>query len=439
MIATTSNWTGTYRLPASASPVAIVVHVSGARATVSLGPGHAYAQRVAVTVHGKRIRFALPGSPADIVFHGSIRTSRLQGAVAQGTRKGSFSLRRGRNRIVELLGAYRGAGGAEVAVTEASGLTPFLTEFPSGATHGIGRSLSVGHRLGDKRGYGRIAVDATGFTWRGTHYARLRLRQREVRVGADAATLSLPLGPGPFPAVAMVHGSGPTTRDEFDVFTAWLVLHGVAVLADDKRGTGQSGGIYPGDQATPATLKLLARDAQTEVTFLDRLPQVDASRVGLWGDSQGGWISVLAASRDSAIHWLVENSGPTVSVGEADYWASLAGESIYPPSGTFAQMLKEVEAQGPSGFNPAPYLRRLAIPGLWMFGSDDRNIPTELCVQRLKQVMGSHDFSWNVLPTTRTPLVLPTGLLSSLPRSPGFDPHFFPDIAAWLRAHSVTA
>jgi len=358
--------------------------------------------------------------------------------VTQGRREGSFSLRPGRNRIVELLGAYRGVRGKEVAVTEASGLPPFLTEFPSGATHGIGRSLSIGRRLGDTSGYGKLALDRAGFTWRGTRYTRLPVRQREIRVGVDAATLSLPEGAGPFPAVAMVHGSGPTTRNEFDVFTAWLLLHGIAVLADDKRGTGQSGGAYPGDRATPATLKLLARDAEAEVALLGRAPQVDASRVGLWGDSQGGWISALVASRDSGVHWLVENSGPTVTVGEADYWASLAGESLYPPSGTFAQMLKQVEARGPSGFDPAPYLRSLAVPGLWMFGSDDRNIPSQLCVQRLQELKAGHEFSWNVLPTAHTPLVLPTGLLTSLPRSPGFDPLFFPDVAAWLRRHAVT-
>jgi dienelactone hydrolase len=435
MIAATSNWTGTYRLPRSAEPVAIAVRVSGSHATVSLGRGHAYTQHVIVRIRGKHIRFALPGSPADVVFAGAIGTRRLEGTAVQGKREGSFSLRRGRNRILELIGAYRAAGGPEVAITEASGLPPFLTEFPSGATHGIGPSMTVGRRLGDKRGYGRLAMRASGFTWRGTRFTRLPVRQREIRVGVDAATLSLPAGKGPFPAVAMVHGSGPATRDEFDVFTAWLLLHGVGVLADDKRGNGQSGGVYPGDKATQSTLDLLARDAQAEVAFLRNVPRVDATRIGLWGDSQGGWISALAASRDSTVHWLIENSGPTVTVGEADYWGSLAGESLVPPSATFPQMLAEVEAQGPSGFDPAPYLGSLAVPGLWMLGADDRNIPTELCVQRLEQAKPGHDFSWNVLPTAHTPLVLPTGLLSSLPRSPGFDPHYFPDVSAWLRAH----
>jgi hypothetical protein len=56
-------------------------------------------------------------------------------------------------------------------------------------------------------------------------------------------------------------------------------------------------------------------------------------------------------------------------------------------------MLQQVEARGPSGFDPAPYLHSLSIPGLWMFGSDDRNIPTQLCVKRLQQMKAGHNFS----------------------------------------------
>jgi hypothetical protein len=183
------------------------------------------------------------------------------------------------------LGAYRGKAGASVAVLEASGLAPFLV-VPSGATHEIAASLTVGQRFGDKSGNGSIAVDTTGFTWHATHYTRIALRQRELRVGVDAATLTLPLGTGRFPAAAMVLGSGASTSDEFDVFTAYLALNGIAVLADDKRGVGESGGTYPGDQARSATINVLAHDAQTEVRFLAKLPQVDPARVGLFGDSQ---------------------------------------------------------------------------------------------------------------------------------------------------------
>jgi pimeloyl-ACP methyl ester carboxylesterase len=430
-------WTGTYAVPATAAPVAIVVQTHGSSATVSLGPGHASATKVTVTIRGKHVRFSFPGMPQNLVFAGSVRGSKLNGIVRQGTLRGTFALHRGVSRIVQLLGTYRSAAGAGVAVTEADGLPPTLIEFPSGAIHGIGPSLTVGRRLGDKSGNGAIVTNARGFTWKGTLYLRLALRQREVRVGLVAATLTLPPGSGPFPAAVMVHGSGPRTRDEFDIFTSYLALNGIAVIADDKRGIGESRGTYPGDMASASAFDVLARDAQAEVRFLGTLPQIAARQVGLFGDSQAGWISPLAASRDPAIHWLISNSGPTVTVGETDLWGSLAGQSESAPSGTRVEMLAEVRKTGPFGYDALPSLRKLAIPALWMFGGDDRNVPTELCVQRLEQLKPGHDFSWTVLPTAHTPLVLPTGLLSSLPQSPGFDPGFFPAIAAWLRGHKV--
>ena len=429
-----SSWTGSYALPATAAAVAITLRIHGRKVTVSLGPGHAGATELPLDARGTHVRFNFPGLPQNLVFDGTRKGMHLTGTVRQGALRGTFRLRPATAKIVSLLGAYRNDAGAELAVLEAEGLAPFLVEFPSGATHGIGASLTVGRRLGDRSGNGSIAVDATGFTWHATHYTRVALRQREVRVGVDAATLTLPPGTGRFPAVAMVHGSGASTRSEFDVFTAYLALNGIAVLADDKRGVGQSGGTYPGDRANSATINVLAHDAQTEVRFLAKLPQVDPARVGLFGDSQAGWIVPLAAAREPAVRWLLLNSGPTATVGETDYWAQLAGESEQPPSGTRAAMLAQVRQAGPSGFDPLPYLRRLDIPGLWMYGSDDRNVPTEICLERLGTLKTGHDFTSVVLPTAHTPLELPTGLLSSLPQSPGFDPRFFPAIEAWLHA-----
>src|SRR5207244_289981 len=139
--------------------------------------------------------------------------------------------------------------------------------------------------------------------WKGARYTRVALRQREIRVGVDAATLTLPQGAGPFPAVAMVHGSGPQTREEFQAFAAYCELLGIAVLADDKRGVGQSGGVYPGERASDSTIDVLARDAQVEARFLAALPGIDPARVGLLGDSQAGWIIALAAAREQAIRW----------------------------------------------------------------------------------------------------------------------------------------
>jgi len=391
-----------------------------------------------VAGEGAHVHFAFPGLPHNLVFDGTRRGGRLSGTVQQGMLHGTFALRRGTSKIVSLLGAYRSQQGVELAVLEPDGLAPFLIQFPSGATHGIGGSLTVGKRLGDTKGNGSITVDPSGFTWRGTHYARVGLRQREVRVAVDAATLTLPRGRGRFPAAVMVHGSGASDRSEFDVFTLFLALHGVAVLADDKRGVAESGGSYPGDQASTTTLSLLAHDANGEVRFLAKLPQIDPARIGLFGDSQAGWIVPLAAAHESAVRWAILNSGPTTTVAETDYWAQLAGESQTPPSGTRAVMLAQVRRAGRAGFDPIPSLGMLRIPILWMFGADDRNIPTELCLQRLAPLRRRHDYTSVVLPTAHTPLLLPTGLLSSLPRSPGFDRRFFPSIQRWLSRHGLT-
>jgi pimeloyl-ACP methyl ester carboxylesterase len=200
---------------------------------------------------------------------------------------------------------------------------------------------------------------------------------------------------------------------------------------------GQSSVVFPGDAASQAAIDTLAHDAQTEVRFLTRLPQIDPTRIGLFGDSQAGWIAPVTATLEPSVHWLLLNSGPTTTVGETDYWGQLAGESQSPPSGTRAAMLAKVRQAGPSGFDPMPYLSRLAIPGLWLYGSDDRNIPTELCLERLAPLQATHDYTTLVLPTTHTPLILPTGLLSSLPRSPGFDPRYFPAIGQWLVQHQL--
>jgi len=434
-----AEWSGTFRLPASAEPVRIAVQLSGPRAVVALGPGHAGRTSVPARLRGGRLRFALAG----VAFDGTVRGSAITGRVSQGALRGSFWLAPGRDARTLALGLYRTASGEAVAVVEpGEGFPTWLVELPSGNIHGLGASLAtVGTRAGNLTGDGRLAVGATSLAWtRGgsaVRYERVRLRQREVRVGDIAATLTLPPGPGPFAAVAMVHGSGPHGREEFQVFGAYCALLGIAVLSDDKRGIGQSRGTYPGEAATPRTVDVLARDAQAEVRYLAALPQVDARRVGLLGDSQAGWIIALAAARERAVRWAVPLAGPTVSVGESDGWAALAGEGVGAPSGTNAEMLAQVRAAGRGGFDPEPSLRKVGIPVHWVFADDDRNIPTELCIERLRALQAGHEYSWTVVHATHTLLELPSGLNAEIARSRGFASRLWPDVGAWLRAHGI--
>jgi dienelactone hydrolase len=200
---------------------------------------------------------------------------------------------------------------------------------------------------------------------------------------------------------------------------------------------GESGGSYPGDLASEPTLRVLASDAEAQARYLRSVRRIDKAKVGLLGPSQAGWIIALAAAREPAVRWAVPLVGPTTTVGETDYFAGLAGQEQTPPSGTRAQMLAHVREQGPSGFDPVPSLRKLAIPVFWAYGDDDRNVPTELCVERLRTLAAQHDFSWTVLPMTHALLDLPNGLYSSLPQSRGFIPGLFPAIGSWLRGKDI--
>ena len=416
------SWTGSYRLPATADPVPISVEVSGAHAFVSLGPGHAGRQRVAY----RNGSFTLPGGLA------FTRTT-----VRQGTLRGTLSLHPGSERVLPALGLYRGPNGTGVAIVQAQGLPTWLVELPGGDVHGLNRSLtSAGPVLGSTSGE-RVSVEPGTVVWRGVRYARVALRQREVRVGQIAATLTLPPGRGPFPAVVMTHGSGPNTREEFQVFAAYCELLGLAVIADDKRGIGQSQGRYPGERATPSTIDVLARDAQAEARYLASLPEVDDARIGVLGDSQAGWIIALASARERAFRWAVPLAGPTVTVDQTDAWGELAGKGQYPPSGSKAEMLAQARAAR-GGFDPAPSLGKLGIPVHWVFADDDRNVPTDLCVEALEQLKAGHDFTWDVVHATHTLFELPAGLNSGIPRSRGFATGLYPSVGTFLRRIGVT-
>src|SRR5580700_11228965 len=59
---------------------------------------------------------------------------------------------------------------------------------------------------------------------------------------ALAGSLFLPDGGGRHPAVVLFHGSGPQPRDE--TTARWFAAQGIAALAYDKRGVGESSGDF---------------------------------------------------------------------------------------------------------------------------------------------------------------------------------------------------
>jgi pimeloyl-ACP methyl ester carboxylesterase len=204
-------------------------------------------------------------------------------------------------------------------------------------------------------------------------------------VASDGARLAYsidyPSGSGPFPAVVLVHGSGRVTRADHVGLSARFTSHGWAVLRYDKRGVGESQGTYSGvGVANSDTLiPLLGRDAAAAWKRLAESERIDISRVGFAGGSQAGWIIPVAISVTPNAAFGVMLSGPTVSVGSEIYFSSFAENTALPLDDAYEQLQS---FSGPEGFDPGPYLATMT-PTLWLFGSEDRSIPTRVCVERL--------------------------------------------------------
>lgn len=133
---------------------------------------------------------------------------------------------------------------------------------------------------------------------------RAPLVERDVTIMNGAirltGTLVLPPGPGPHPALVMVPGSGPETRRIPRYVGDLLAWNGVAVLVTDKRGTGGSTGQWNGlGQADWAT------DVEAQLDFLRTQRDVDANRLGLFGNSEGGFVAPVVAARRSDVRFLV--------------------------------------------------------------------------------------------------------------------------------------
>jgi uncharacterized protein len=438
----TGSWVGTYTLGGKDS---VGFSLAGNRAVVALGVGHAGVQTVPVAIRGAQLRFQLPGRPEPVVFAGTLRGTAIVGTVRQGKIRGAFRARRGAAPGLVARGAY-----GQFAVVDDPYGPARLLDTDSGDVRGLypsGPGFAIGSGWSTRTpSAGTARFDAAGAVIRGVRGARVQQRQLEVRFASAGAvlagTLTIPPGAGTHAAVAFVQGSGPTLRAYLPDFAALLLRQGVAVLAYDKRGTGQSGGSYPGESPTAGTIDVLARDAAAAARFLASTPGIDPARVGLAGHSQAGWIMPLAASRERAVRFLVAFAGPAVTADEVDLFQDLAGEGERPPTLSDEEISRRVEAAGPSGVDPVPWIRSLRVPALWLYGGLDRHIPTELSMRRLRPLLGQsgRDFRAEVFSQANHALVeTKTGLTSEMRASSTFAPGLFAAMAEWLRDHGLAS
>ncbi|BAP33380.1 uncharacterized protein CHSO_4343 [Chryseobacterium sp. StRB126] len=192
-------------------------------------------------------------------------------------------------------------------------------------------------------------------------------------------------------AVVIVHGSDPVKR-ELD-FAKRLAKEGIAVLTYDKRGVGESGGVYVGpsvgtNNIDTTNLNLLAQDANAAVKTFQTYLKDKKTPIGLVGFSQAGWIIPIAASKNPQIEFMVLFSCPTITTLEQlRFQFYTNGNNSFWENHTEADAIEHTRNDPDryqfSATDPKTYLNTLSIPGLWLFGEKDIQIPVKLCIEQL--------------------------------------------------------
>jgi dienelactone hydrolase len=151
------------------------------------------------------------------------------------------------------------------------------------------------------------------------------ISEKEIQFQSDndqfLGKLFIPKGDGPVPAVVILHGGSSNVKAHraTSSYYAWrFAKKGIAALIYDKRGTGDSGGIY-----SKSTFDDFVKDALNAVKFLKKQKEIDPQKVGILGPSQGGRIAALAAARSSEISYIVTFAAPLVSLADLMYFSTM--------------------------------------------------------------------------------------------------------------------
>ncbi|TGD84722.1 alpha/beta hydrolase [Mycolicibacterium sp. CH28] len=218
------------------------------------------------------------------------------------------------------------------------------------------------------------------------------------------AVLALPeKGRGPVGLVVFVHGDGPidATHDTF-YRPIWesLAQAGFASLSWDKPGVNGA----PGDWLAQS-MAVRAAEAATAIAWARRQPDIDGTRIGMWGASQAGWVLPMIAAQDPRIRFMIAVS-PAINwlrQGEYNTRAQLAADGTSPAE--VAQALQQrtttltylragasfadaAKAGAAAGFTPARWrfvglnyladasadLTRVHVPVLLLLGGRDVNV-----------------------------------------------------------------
>jgi uncharacterized protein len=291
-------------------------------------------------------------------------------------------------------------------------------------------------------------------------------------------TFVRPAGRDPVPAVVLVHGSAAQGRQSWPYrsMADFFVRRGFAVLYYDKRGVGESTGDWM--TTTFPDIADLAADLGAAVRWVRSQPGIIPDRIGVFGGSQALWVSARAAAAPQpggSIDFLILRGAPAVTPelqeiqrvrhsSDSDAIAQLAVQhtrlyfDVVRTGQRWPELLESVrnvrlhawgeellQADTPDdlhwwrqnhAFDPAPDLRRLRVPMLFLYGEDDTVVPPSGNALLMAELVEAAPATILIFPRANHSLEVPAGPdPSGQWRFPRRAPGSFEAIDAWLRAN----
>jgi len=115
--------------------------------------------------------------------------------------------------------------------------------------------------------------------------------------------LYTPAAAGKGPALVMAHGFSATLGMAIDPFARVFCEAGITVLAYDHRNLGRS----DGEPRQEINIWAQARDYRRAIDWLAQRPEVDPSRIGIWGSSFSGGEVIVVGACDRRVRAVVAN------------------------------------------------------------------------------------------------------------------------------------
>jgi dipeptidyl aminopeptidase/acylaminoacyl peptidase len=213
------------------------------------------------------------------------------------------------------------------------------------------------------------------------------------------ALLTVPNGEPPaggWPAIVFNHGYIPPaqyrTTERYIAYVDQIARHGYILFRIDYRGNDRSEGVARGAYGDPG----YTVDVLNAVASIKRFPHADPQRIGMWGHSMGGFLTLRAMVISPDIKAGVIWSGVVASYPDLlTRWHRRSGPTPTPGSTSRRGWRSWVEAYGSPEENPAfwdsisanSYLQDLSGPLQLHHGTGDEEVPLEFSETLYQQLL----------------------------------------------------